>query len=66
MRYAFERDDDGHWYIISENMIKKFYDYVEAMENGEDYEIDFSHYMIDNPSDYFFENPAGKGLATLI
>jgi len=43
--------------MIPQSKTREFYDYVDAMENGEDYEIDFSSYIINNPSDYCFENP---------
>ena len=44
--YKFARDNDGHWYLIQAKHQRMFEKWVEAMENGQDFLVDFSDTMI--------------------
>lgn len=44
------RDNDCHWYLISESKISEFRDWVEAQEQDEDWHgEDYNEYRVDGP-----------------
>jgi len=60
MRYKFSRDDDGHWYLIPEDMESTF---NEMLLNGEDdywaeFNNTFEEYRSDSPTNYTFTDPS--------
>lgn len=60
MRFKFERDDDGHWYLIPENLQDMFF---ELLENGEDdywaeFNNKFEEYRSEHPTNYSFTDPS--------
>jgi len=63
-RWCFERDDEGHWYLIPFELQSAFYDMEEACEGGDnldacnDFTDMFGKMMIGcHPSCYTFTDP---------
>lgn len=50
------RDNDGHWYIIAENEVEQFQEWVQAQENCTETNLDYSSAMIPSPLNLRFEN----------
>lgn len=56
MRYKFDRDDSGHWYMIPADLADEFLEYCENYENNELYEK-FSRLRCEYPCFYTFTDP---------
>jgi hypothetical protein len=57
-KYRFVKDDDGHNYLIPDDLTETFY-YELCKDMYEDYRFDimFDEYRCDSISKYTFENP---------
>lgn len=49
LEYCLIQDDDCHWYVIETCQVNLFHDWIDAMENGQDYPIDFNKARVDGP-----------------
>lgn len=54
--YHLKTDDDGHWYVISDNDDNDFIHWVKDMNDGVESEFDFSDCRVNNPYEVYFRD----------
>ena len=51
-RWCFEKDDDGHWYLIPHSQLRNWQKWLDSEDENE-----MGKYRIDNPHRFTFEIP---------